>query len=73
MSLNIKKEDFLSNNENKQRFINFLGDSLETTGCEVHHAKDDADLLIVQTAIKVVSQRNVILAGDDTDLLVLLC
>ena len=50
-----------------------LSDSLEAAGCEVHHPKDDADLLIVQTAIKVVSQRNVILVGDDTDLLVLLC
>ena len=73
MSLKIKKEEFLSNDENKQRFINLLGDSLEAAGCEVHHAKDDADLLIVQTAIKVALQRNVILVGDDTDLLVLLC
>ena len=73
MSLKIKTEEFLSSDENNQRFINFLSDSLEAAGCEVHHPKDDADLLIVQTAIKVVLQRNVILARDDTDLLVLLC
>lgn len=73
MSLKMEKREFPSNDENKQRFINLLSDSPEAAGCEVHHAKIGADLLIVQTAIMVASQRNVILIGDDTDHLVPLC
>lgn len=46
-----KKEDFLSNKENKQRFINLISDHLESHGCQVEHAKADTNLLIVQTAI----------------------
>jgi hypothetical protein len=73
MSLQLKKEEFLSNDANKQRFLNLLSNSLEAADCEVHHAKGDADLLIVQTSIQVAAQRKVILVGDDTDLLVLIC
>ena len=46
-----KKEQFLNNKTNKQRFIHYLGDKLERAGCSVDHAKDDADVLIVKTAV----------------------
>ena len=73
MMVETKREDFLSNKDNKQRFISMLSDRLERTGCDVHHAKGDANGLIVQTAIAAADRSDVILVGDDTNLLVLLC
>ena len=46
-----KKDEFLNNKANKQRFIHYLSDNLERAGCSVDHAKDDDDLLIVLTAV----------------------
>ena len=37
------------------------------------HAKGDADILIVKTAVESVKVVNTVLIGDDTDLLILLC
>jgi 5'-3' exonuclease len=73
MVMKSKKEDFLSNTVNKQRFIDLLGERLEQAGCETHHATGDADVLIVQTAVQAAANCQTILVGDDTDLLVLLC
>ena len=49
-TMNVKKDMFLSN-KNKQSFIFLLSRSLEQMGCQVSHARGDADMLIVQTAI----------------------
>ena len=46
-----KKEDFLNNKANKQRFIHYLSDKLERAGCIIDKAKHDADMLIIQTAV----------------------
>jgi hypothetical protein len=73
MVMKSKKETFLSNNINKQRFIGLLSERLEEVGCETHHATGDADVLIVQTAVRAAANSQTILVGDDTDLLVLLC
>ena len=72
MTLQIKKDEFLSNKQNKQKFISYLSQKLEQRGCEIHHARGDADLLIVQTALASAARQETILVGDDTDLLVLL-
>ena len=66
------KDVFLTNARNKQRFINLLGQNLENSGCDVLHAKGDADLRIVQTAIALSSTKSVFVVGSDTDSLVLL-
>ena len=71
--MNVKKDMFLSNKKNKQSFILLLSRSLEQIGCHVSHARRDADMLIVQTAIQSASRSNTVLIGDDTDLLILLC
>ena len=68
-----KKEDFLRNKENKQRFINMLGSKLEIAGCTVLYSKGDADTMIVKASVECSLQINTIVVGDDTDLLVLLC
>ena len=73
MTLAMKKEKFLTNGENKSRFIQMLGAKLEESGCDVLFAKGDADLLIVQTTVSVSAKADAVLVGDDTDLLVLLC
>ena len=74
MVMKSKKEDLLSNKDNKQRFIRRLGQSLEHVGCEIHHAKGYADVLIVETTVQsAMSCCETTSVGDDTDLLVLLC
>ena len=52
MVMKSKKEDLLSNKDNKQRFIRMLGQILEQVGCETRHAKGDADVLIVETTVQ---------------------
>ena len=53
MKLQLKKYDFLSNKENKQRFLGLLGEHLAIRGCGIAHATGDADVPIVQAAITV--------------------
>ena len=50
-----------------------LYEALQNAGCVTHHSDGDADLLIVKTAIVSARTKTTVLAGDDTDLLVLLC
>ncbi|KAK3104651.1 hypothetical protein FSP39_007130 [Pinctada imbricata] len=73
MVCKMKKYVLLSNKENKQRFIDLLGAKLKETGCLVLNARDDADIMIVQTALSISKEEDVVLIGKDTDLLVLLC
>ena len=47
-----KKEEFLSNTTNKQRFIHLVGRCLEENGIPVQHAQGDADCVIVQVALR---------------------
>ena len=71
MKLQLKKDDFLSNKENKQRCLGLLGEHLAMRGCEIAHATGDADVPIVQAAVTVSDTCEAVLVGDDTGLLVL--
>jgi len=71
--LNIPKNVFLSNKNNKQAFIYLLSESLEVKSCKILHATGDADTLIVRTALKTSTDSTTFVIGEDTDLLVLLC
>lgn len=73
MPLKSKKEHFLANSRNKQRFIFMLGAKLEETGSKTIYAADDADVLIAKTAVDSASRCATTVIGEDTDLLVLLC
>ncbi|VDI27019.1 Hypothetical predicted protein [Mytilus galloprovincialis] len=73
MPFRVKKETFLANDANKQRFVNLLKDTFIENGIDAIQAEDDADLLIVQTAVAKSSAEEVIVFGEDTDLLILLC
>ena len=70
MMITSKKDELLNNKANKQRFIHYLSDNLERAGCSVDNAKDDADVLIVLTAVASARHNETVLIGDDTDLLV---
>ena len=72
MNLTESKDLFLAHSTNKQQFIDYLGKALCQSGCQVFHAKEDADLLIVQKAVEAAKTTKTVLVGDDTDLLVLL-
>ena len=72
MILQDTREKFLANPSNKQRFINLLNETLMKLGFKIHHAKDDADCLIVKTTLDVAASSTTVLIGEDTDLLVLL-
>ena len=71
MIIKSKKDEFLANEVNKQRFINLL-DSLDRVGCTTINARGDADVLIVTTAVESARSIDTILVGEDTDLGVLL-
>ena len=73
MALKSKKEHFLANVENKQKFINFLSEKLQTQGIKTLHSKGDADLLIALTGVKCAKIGATHVIGEDIDLLVLLC
>ena len=72
MMIKSKKDEFLNNKANKQRFIHYLSDNLDSAGWSVDHAKYDSDVLIVLTAVASVRHKETVLIGDDTNLLVLL-
>ena len=71
-AVSLKRDAFLTNNENKQALVNHLGIHLIKAGYQVKHASADADTLIAKTAIDAVQDQNVTLVADDTDLLCLL-
>lgn len=73
MKLNLKKNTFLANTSNKQRFINMLSERLQANEIKTIHATGDADVLIVLTAAESALTKPTVVIGEDTDLLVLLC
>ena len=52
--------------------MSILSSYLEEAGCTTTHARSDADVLIIQTAIQSSSTANTVVVGEDTDLLILL-
>lgn len=72
MKINVTKEEFLSNQRNKQKFLIELGKLLDEKGIVVKHADGDADLKIITTALECAITKNVVVVGEDTDLLILL-
>ena len=52
MICKLKKDDFLSNEENTIRFIDLLSQKQESRRSVTAHSAGDADTIIVQTAIE---------------------
>uniref|UniRef100_K1QXD6 Uncharacterized protein n=1 Tax=Magallana gigas TaxID=29159 RepID=K1QXD6_MAGGI len=73
MPLRIKKETFLLNVSNKQRFAELIVRKLQESNIEAIQSEGDAYLLICQAAVNKADDHTVAVYGEDTDLLVLLC
>ncbi|KAK6176032.1 hypothetical protein SNE40_014396 [Patella caerulea] len=67
-----KKEDFLSNENNKKSLIDMIIVRLRQSNCHVVQAKGDADFDIVKAAVTMSTTKSTTLIGEDTDLLILL-
>lgn len=71
--ITIEQGHFLSNDHNKSQLIAILSAKLQTSGIEIRQAPDDADTLIISTAIEISkTSSNVVVVGEDVDLLILL-
>ncbi|GBN83261.1 hypothetical protein AVEN_15578-1 [Araneus ventricosus] len=67
----ISQEQFLANERNKVRFIDLLKKFLQKANITVKQAVEDADVLIVETALSVKSQYdNIFVVGENIDFLV---
>lgn len=67
------QEKFLANESNKRRFISMLMRKFQQYNFAVRQATEDADVLIINTALEMSSTyQSVIVVGEDIDLLVLL-
>ena len=73
MVVPITQEKFLSNRNNKKKLINMLIEKLQAVNITTKQARDDADVLIVETAIdESKRQKTAVIIGEDIDLLVIL-
>ncbi|KAK4885458.1 hypothetical protein RN001_001729 [Aquatica leii] len=73
MKVPANQQQFFANIKNKSRFISMLSDKLTIENIAVKQAQNDADVLIIETAIEKFSATNTtIVVGEDVDLLVLL-
>ena len=68
----ISKIKFLDNNNNKSAFINGLADALTIQKIDTIQSEEDADTLIVKTALDLSKTSTVNVIADDTDILVIL-
>ena len=68
-----KKQVFLLNPNNKQRFVDLLAGYLRSNiqNLDVVQSTCDADLLIVEHGIEAVKEKDAIIVADDTDILVI--
>ena len=64
----LKKDNFLANSKNKEWFINLLSRFLQENNCPTYHAVLDR-----RTAETSAGEKNTVVVGDGTYLLVLLC
>lgn len=73
--ITVNQKQFLSNERNKTKLIEFICTALKSVGFRTKIADEDADRLIVITAIenaRLDFESTVIIVGEDTDLLVII-
>ena len=68
----VSRARFLANSHNKTQLISLLSDVFQANGVEVLIAEDDADTLIVKTAIRYGITKDVEVRVEDTDVICLL-
>ena len=62
----------MSNENNKNKFIDMLKAHLRQHGHDVYQSDSDADCLIVECALALSTSRETVVVSDDTSVLVLL-
>ena len=67
-----RKDNFLANSINKQKFISMLSNDLRAQHVSVINATGDADVDIAKCATELTCDNSTTVIGEDTDLLVLL-
>lgn len=72
MLVPVRSSEFFLNDKNKNQLITVLIQKLESVGFRTKQAVEDADVLIVRTALENARYEKVVLVGNDTDLLVIL-
>lgn len=73
--VSILKKEFMKNDNNKKQLINLLKPALESCGFLVKIAEEDADALIVSTALQHAIRNSTVdtyIVGQDVDLIVIL-
>lgn len=73
MVLNCKKESFLSNKLNMQRFIHMLGKVMHDNDCNVVYASGDPIPTIAQLAVRSALLNETVVVGGNIEELVALC
>lgn len=69
----VPQQKFLSNDKNKTRFIKLLTTKMGNHNIQVLQAEEDADRLIITTAVTAASTYDrVVVVGEDIDLLIIL-
>ncbi len=71
--LKMKKELFLRNQKNKQRFITLLTKKLKDNGCSVNTSFDNAIVMMAKLATESSKTTNTVVIGKQADLLMVLC
>ena len=66
------QEAFLSNKFNKNRLISLLIEKLQSVNITSKQAQDDADVLIIETALEQSITNTTVVVGEDVDLYILL-
>ena len=67
-----KKEVLLSNPRNKQRFLKLLSSAHTESGIRSVNCEEDANVEIVEAAMKIALEKSVCVLADDADITVLL-
>jgi len=72
MHVTMSQEKFLANRSNKNRLISMLMQKLQSVNIVAKQARNDADVLIIETALENSRLNTTAVVGEDVDLLLLL-
>lgn len=68
-TLTVTQKQFLPNNRNKDRLIIMLTEKIKREGFSAKQTKEDADHLMVTTAIRAAQNHECVVLEEKTDLL----
>ncbi|GBM41257.1 hypothetical protein AVEN_180549-1 [Araneus ventricosus] len=72
MTVTTNQHQFLANTHNKSRLISMLSEKLKAADIFVKQANNDADVLIIETALEKFNKNTTIIVGKYVDLLIIL-